>query len=1202
MSKRWSEEDVDRLRAGFREIDKDKNGLIDKNDLKELLKRHFGEHCDDDEVEEYMPVLGADDTVVFEDYVHYLTTDTSLRFDVKFIRYMRQKWEDHLGLQVYLPFLCFFVFFLLHGKGLGSGYWVTFSLNDKVMGEEFELSEDLRFEKFYKDIANTEEYWEWAKGPLMGAWWQGEDADAANEFVQFANMPVGAMKIRQMRVAPSACSSREDILKNAYNSLNPTKAALRLQDFPYDCYSDWGPATPSDKQPYAITVTNSTTDIFSASTQRTYLESSMIDQEARDLVSEAFFWRPCSGVNGINASLTMVLEGKAATYGCSGYALIIPFSWPAEKVSKALGFLESGVSVTHDNNTFNLPWVDNQTRALSVEMFTFNQNLQLFSRIQYLVEVTAGGSYIPIYSNINFRLFQWSTDPFVIHFFMFVFFTSLVFYFASWCMELWRNTTDFMVDRRRRGFFARVTSLFITFFSSFWTIFDFMNYVFFFTVWGLRFVSLGFGKTNNPVLQNDWYPDEYETVARSTQIISYLDSINGLLCVGRIFYFLRLDNRFNVLTKTIEVALYELAGLLFIFFVVFLGFCLMGFTVFGHVVEDYRDIGSVIGTLLRYLVGDFDYEQIREERRIFAPIFFVLFTALCFFLLFNMFIAVLSDAFAKVQEEKYKPALLDSLLKNTDDDAYEPLESQTGNFFTDLAIVREIMYWIKTLLLAAQNLIRRGPEWDARYKETLERTRSENPRLYWQTREREMVDRKSCTAFVDKLNLCPISLEGFLIDGDDNADEDDNAFQGFGNDFNTVMQTLVDEPSDKMERERQDTLLELLESHYYWNQEVRGIAQVGQTLVDYDDDPRVYILREIAISKMNDSDNGSMTASSSHTEEDDNEQELKDEQEVAAHAVIRKEEQKRVMKDVIARVSSITSNKKSLEQVINRAAATALKSRMVRRKVIARFEQGTPCKIRAHQLIGARYGRYITDVLQIPQQSKKILLSNGKDTTEWVTITQGTSEEEYLSELRFNFDISEGKECIVKHSISGEIVHLYYELVIEKETYIVTEGPGEAPNWQDGEWSRAPDGSLLPTQGPKTGVWNCTVPDHIVFANIQKIMDQHNGLLKLASVEDAIIAGGRDIDNEMLSEPTCSESTVHEYPLDHIEEVGCYNQLELIYEPTTIFREHLESKLIQLIRKRLPTLMLETLSTQQLMTLLEVKVRRAEEPVNAPTE
>ena len=129
IPKIWTQLEINRLREEFREVDKDKNGLIDGNELKLLLKTHFGEHVDDEDVIAVMPVLSSgDDSVVFEDFVNFLTSDTSMRFDVRFIRYMREQWEDRLGLQLYIPFLMLFMMFLISGNSLGPGFWQTFAV------------------------------------------------------------------------------------------------------------------------------------------------------------------------------------------------------------------------------------------------------------------------------------------------------------------------------------------------------------------------------------------------------------------------------------------------------------------------------------------------------------------------------------------------------------------------------------------------------------------------------------------------------------------------------------------------------------------------------------------------------------------------------------------------------------------------------------------------------------------------------------------------------------------------------------------------------------------------------------------------------------------------------------------------------------------------------------------------------------------
>ena len=778
-----------------------------------------------------------------------------------------------------------------------------------------------------------------------------------------------------------------------------------------------------------------------------------------------------------------------------------------------------------------------------------------------------------------------------------------------------------MVDRRRKGFFARIGSMIAAFTSSFWTVFDFINYVIFFVVWGLRFIRIGYGKTGTPIVQNDWFPDEYETVARSTQIIAYLDSINGLLCVGRIFYFLRLNTRFNVLTKTVSRAATELVGLLFIFFILFMGFCLMGYVVFGHVVEDYRDLANTIGTLLRYLVGDFDFVTLRRERRIFAPAFFTLFQVLCFFLLLNMVIAVLSDSFEAIQNSKWKPALLTELMRNTDDDAYHPIESQTGNFITGSALFREVIYWFKTLILNCKNLLKRGPEWRSEFERLSAKNRDENPRLYWAHQERKMVQRKSCVEFTDKLNIFPIKLDDYLRHGGDEPEqeEEESAFQGVGRDFDTCMAELVMRPAEKMERDPQDLLMEMMETHHYWYRDICDVAEFGwagaylllifffsfvtnYTIlliaitgnIDLEDDDRVQQLKDLARADddLYDDDDDEVEMA-----EVDSQDELEEEEAQKKLARDRLSVQVGQMDDVIRRVASVTSNKKNIEDVINSAASAALASRMVRTTVCQRFEEGELCKIRMHELVSARYGRYIFEDRDY-ESPIRIIVKNSFH-REVVKVYKGASESAiYKEQIRPNFGIEPGVQCTLIDR-NGRDIRLVYRLLSENEEYTLIEGSDVVPDWGTIDWIKGDDGRPDIGQGPKAGEWRSTVPEHLVFEKVKREMATKSGMLKFI-VEDKYF--GCEEDTEVMDDDLESHPTVHEYADDHVEEVNCFSQLELIYQPTTIFREHLENVLIYVIRKRLPNLMLNTLTTQELMTLLRVKVKKGNKKSNEPVE
>ena len=56
-------------------------------------------------------------------------------------------------------------------------------------------------------------------------------------------------------------------------------------------------------------------------------------------------------------------------------------------------------------------------------------------------------------------------------------------------------------------------------------------------------------------------------------------------------------------------------------------------------------------TLLRSLLGDFDFEEMQAGHSVMGPLFFVCFVVLCVFIVLNMFIAILSEYYDLIKNE-----------------------------------------------------------------------------------------------------------------------------------------------------------------------------------------------------------------------------------------------------------------------------------------------------------------------------------------------------------------------------------------------------------------------------------------------------------------------------------------------------------------------------------------------------------------------
>ena len=95
----------------------------------------------------------------------------------------------------------------------------------------------------------------------------------------------------------------------------------------------------------------------------------------------------------------------------------------------------------------------------------------------------------------------------------------------------------------------------------------------------------------------------------------------------------------------------DLVGFLVMFFIIFGAFVQLGYLLFGTQIFDYSSLYHTIFALIRTILGDFDFSKLEQANIVFGPIYFLCFVFFVFFVLLNMFLAILSDAFGEVKAE-----------------------------------------------------------------------------------------------------------------------------------------------------------------------------------------------------------------------------------------------------------------------------------------------------------------------------------------------------------------------------------------------------------------------------------------------------------------------------------------------------------------------------------------------------------------------
>ncbi|NWI83965.1 PKD2 protein, partial [Dryoscopus gambensis] len=72
---------------------------------------------------------------------------------------------------------------------------------------------------------------------------------------------------------------------------------------------------------------------------------------------------------------------------------------------------------------------------------------------------------------------------------------------------------------------------------------------------------------------------------------------------------------------------------------------------FGTQIDDFSTFQDCIFTQFRIILGDFNFTEVEEANRILGPIYFTTFVFFMFFILLNMFLAIINDTYSEVKSD-----------------------------------------------------------------------------------------------------------------------------------------------------------------------------------------------------------------------------------------------------------------------------------------------------------------------------------------------------------------------------------------------------------------------------------------------------------------------------------------------------------------------------------------------------------------------
>lgn len=508
---------------------------------------------------------------------------------------------------LFIPFIILFFIFYLNGRNIEENHLSAAGIRVPLLQTQFPAVErnvataaawpvdgtppQLPQDRQFFTLTRAADYKLWFEDVVVPLIWDCQSPDVRHNPLQQRgqHIALGAMQMRVQIMPNRSCDPNSDIA-----------GVEQISGRTIRCFDSF-----VEKESSKTPICNIQNPAFPSQTLWTYVDAGIISSTGT--------------------------SGWIASYPGGGYTASIPFNATCNE-AKAFG-------ETLTDNTFNDPLTscgiisDDTTRFVILEWFQYNPSTDTFLASKVYYEVSSGGAWIPTF---QFRAFPvWSTQrlgqtAFDIFFLVFVLYFWFI--FASQWLTHYQRThkiLDFLLDA--------------------WNIVELANLTTFLAVLILRFIwwSQSIQKRINLPFA-DGYPAGLDAVVLLYSYQIYANAVNAVITVLKTLKYLRLNNRMNILTRTIDVTKESIAGVLLLFIFVVASYAISGCALYGNTMWDFRTVDQSFVTLLFMLFGNFDYETMRQVEPTLTAVYFFTYTILAQFLLLNFIIAILSEGFAQV--------------------------------------------------------------------------------------------------------------------------------------------------------------------------------------------------------------------------------------------------------------------------------------------------------------------------------------------------------------------------------------------------------------------------------------------------------------------------------------------------------------------------------------------------------------------------
>lgn len=489
-------------------------------------------------------------------------------------------------------FLVFYTLFLAAAflqRDVTTAFHLEASLRDTFIDEEF-LYQDAYVLKNFESIGEVDEFWQWTLGPFLNGIAQQNGAEQG--YIKRYNRLLGSPRIRQHRVVDNGC-----LLAREIAPFYDTTGCYALYADKVRSAAPYGPPL----------VANASAAAFGSNAC------------AAQATLPGFCYRETSS--------PQVFGRVADWYGSGGF--YVDLSYNAAQARLQLESLRDA------------RWIDLQTSAVMFTLSVYNPNVDMFVHMLMLVEFTPGGGFIMSH---NFRSFPGDlyTSP-TDH----VRFAIEIVWVVMLSLWLVYTVYQMWLVKRNNG------SLIVWLIRPWWNLVDVVNKLVFVVttvLYILFYLKLERFKASIVDLNQETDFVLVEELGANFVLLFNIVAVNIIISTLTIFKFLNVNPRMSLMWKTLEKAVPDLVAFLVFFAIIFFTFVMTGYLVFGAKLSNFRTFTKSIFACFNMLLGDFNYDEMeRKGERTFAPFFLTAFMILVTFILVNVFLAIVQDAYVAVQ-------------------------------------------------------------------------------------------------------------------------------------------------------------------------------------------------------------------------------------------------------------------------------------------------------------------------------------------------------------------------------------------------------------------------------------------------------------------------------------------------------------------------------------------------------------------------